>query len=316
MRAAIYPNYGLTEAIKIADIKTPEPGDGEALVRVAYAGINPIDWKVGEGRLKAYFDCEFPLVVGRDISGVIVEVSSEIKHFTNGDKVFAALAMPGGGLAEYVSIPAHILAKAPQRTSLKECAALPLASLTCWQSLIESAGLARGQIVFILSGAGGTGSLAVQISKSKGATVITTCSPGNFDYVKSLGADFIYDYARDDVIEEIRSRYPDGIDLVFSNVLGELHKKSYSLLRNGGKLVTIGESLCPELGERYGVNEVDLVVRPDGGQLGEISRMVDNGSLRPPSITEFPFERCQEAMRANMSGHTKGKIVVKIAKQF
>ena len=247
---------------------------------------------------------------------MIEDVSREIKHFSIGERVFAALAWPGEGLAEYVSIPAHILARVPQRISLKECAALPLVGLTCWQSLIESAGLARGQTVFILSGAGGTGSLAVQISKDRGATVITTCSPANVDYVKSLGADFIYDYSRNDVIEEIRSQYPGGIDLVFSNVLGDLHEKSYSLLRKGGKLVTIGESLCPELGERYGVNEVDLVVRPDGDQLSEISRMVDNGSLRPPSITEFPFERCNEAMRANMSGHTKGKIVVRIAKQF
>ena len=174
MKAAIYPAYGPPESLVMADIATPTPKDGEALVRVNYAGINPIDWKIGEGRLKAYIDCSFPLVVGRDISGVISDTNSN-GQFAMGDKVVAALPGPGCGLAEYVAVPVDYLALAPHKTSLKESASIPLVGLTCWQGLIEFAELSKGQVIFILSGAGGTGSFAIQLAKSVGATVVTTC---------------------------------------------------------------------------------------------------------------------------------------------
>jgi NADPH:quinone reductase-like Zn-dependent oxidoreductase len=149
MKAAIYPAYGPPESLVMADIAIPSPKDGEALVRVNYAGINPIDWKIGEGRLKAYIDCSFPLVVGRDISGVIADTNNN-DRFAMGDKVVAALPGPGSGLAEYVAVPVDYLALAPKNASLEESASIPLVGLTCWQGLIEFAELSKGQVVFIL----------------------------------------------------------------------------------------------------------------------------------------------------------------------
>lgn len=312
MKAVVYPIYGSPDVMEIMDVPDPRPDADGVLVKISYAGVNPIDWKIGEGRLKAYFDCDFPLIVGRDLAGTVEQVGSRVKNFSPGDKVLAALPRPGGAFAQYVALPASYVSKAPQRLSLKEGASLPLVALTCWQSLVQKAGLASGQTIFILSGAGGTGSLAVQIACAKGATVVTTCSPINRAYVESLGAQHVFDYSRENVIGEIRARFPGGIDVVFSNVLGELHERAYGALKAGGMLVTIGEPPIPDLANKHQIDEFDLVVRPDGSQLGEIVRLTDDGKLQPPAITEFAFEDCADAMRKSMSGHSRGKIVVRI----
>lgn len=312
MKAATYEAYGSPDSLVIADVDPPVLQQGEVLVKVKYAGINPIDWKIGAGRLKAYIDCSFPLIVGRDIAGTVVDTSHN-KQFAVGERVIAALPSPGGGLAEYVSVSVDHLASAPRTMSLKESASFPLVGLTCWQGIIEFAKLSKGHVILILSGAGGTGSFAVQLAKSVGAKVITTCSAANYDYVKRLGADIVFDYIRDDVMKEIQSRYPDGIDLVFSNVLGELHERSYSVLRRGGRLVTIGEPLCPGLGEQYGVEELDFVVKPNGAQLRNIVALIDRGLITAPKITTFPFAQCGNALSKNMVGHTRGKNIVELA---
>lgn len=312
MKAIAYRQYGPPERLELIEMPVPSPDEDEALIKIRYAGVNPIDWKIGEGRLKAFQPYDFPLLVGRDLAGVVEHVGSRVTGFSPGDKVFAGLPGPGGAFAEYMSVPAGYVAKAPHRISLRESASLPLVALTCWQSLIEKAGLGAEQKVFILSGAGGTGSLAVQIAHHRAAVVLTTCSPRNRAYVESLGAGEVYDYVNDDVIGKIRRVVPDGVDVVFSNVLGELHEKSYGLLKRGGILVTIGEPPIPTLAERYGVREIDLVVSPSGGQLTEISRLVDDGKLKPPAVTELPLEACAKAFRMSMDGHVRGKIVLRM----
>lgn len=312
MKAIAYQRYGSPEALQLIELPDPQPSPDEVLIKTSYASINPIDWKIGAGRMKAHFDFDFPLIVGRDLAGIVESVGDQVTQFSPGDGVFASLSRPGGALAEYVTVPASNAAIAPQKISLKESAALPLVALTCWQSLIEAAGLTEGQSVFILSGAGGTGSLAIQLARAKGATVITSCSPTSFDYVASLGASEAYDYSKDDVIKSVRERHPEGLDVVFSNVLGGLHKRAYSTLRVGGALVTIGEPLIPGLADQFGIREFNVVVRPDGDQLAEIARMIDGGDLQPPAITEFPMEQCADAMRKSMDGHVRGKIVLRL----
>jgi len=312
MKAIAYQRYGSPEALQLIELPDPQPRMDEVLIKTSYASINPIDWKIGAGRMKAHFDFDFPLIVGRDLAGIVESVGDRVTQFSPGDRVFALLPRPGGAFAEFVSVPASNAAKAPQQISLKQSAALPLVALTCWQALIEAAGLTEGQSVFILAGAGGTGSLAIQLARAKGATVVTSCGPANLDYVAGLGASEVFDYSCDDVIGEIRERYPDGIDVVFSNVLGDLHEKAYGTLRESGTLVTIGEPLIPGLAERFGLREFDVVVRPDGDQLAEVARMVDGGDLQPPAISEFPMERCADAMRMSMDGHVRGKIVLRL----
>lgn len=312
MKAIVYKKYGPPEALELIDMPVPSPDEDEVLIKISYAGVNPIDWKIGEGRMKAIRAYDFPLLVGRDVAGVIEHVGSRVTRFSPGNKVFAALPGPGGAFAEFVAAPASYVAKAPDGISLKESASLPLVALTCWQSLIENAGLARAQKVFILSGAGGTGSLAVQIARARGAIVLTTCSPKNRAYVESLGARKVYDYANDDVAGEIRRDFPDGVDVVFSNVLGGLHEKSYGVLKRGGVLVTIGEPPIPALAEQNDAREIDLVVTPNGEQLTEISHMVDNGNLEPPVVTEVSLDECAKAFRMSMDGHVRGKIVLRV----
>ena len=312
MKAAIYESYGSPNSVVIGDVDPPTPRKGEILVKVEYAAINPVDWKIGEGRLKTYMDCSFPLIVGRDIAGTVADPNNN-GRFAAGERVIAALPGPGGGLAEYVSVSGDHLALAPRTISPKESASFPLVGLTCWQGLIEFAKISTGQVILILSGAGGTGSFAIQLAKSAGAHVITTCSPTNHDYVKQLGANTVFDYKRHDVTKEIRARHPDGIDLVLSNVLGELHEQSYRVLRRGGKLVTIGEPLSPELGQRYGVEELDLVVRPDGELLRKIVKLIDSGLIAAPEIKTYPLTQSGKALSDNMSGHTRGKSIVEVA---
>ena len=311
MKAAVYESYGGPDSLVIREIDPPTPLDSEILVKVEYAAINPIDWKIGEGRLKAYLDYSFPLIVGRDIAGTVADPNNN-GQFALGDKVIAALPGPGGGLAEYVSVSSDHLTHAPRTMSLEGSASFPLVGLTCWQGLIEFAALSKEQVIFILSGAGGTGSFAIQVAKSVGARVITTCSPGNHDYVKRLGADIVFDYKRRDVVKEIQTRFPEGIDLVFSNVLGELHEQSYGILRRGGKLVTIGEPLSPGLGQRYGVEELDFVVSPNGEQLKQIVKLVESGLVVAPETKTYPFTQIGQALSDNMSGHTRGKIIVEM----
>ena len=163
MKAVAYQYYGSPEALELIELPVPDPSADGVLIKTSYASINPIDWKIGEGRMKAYFDVDFPLVVGRDLAGVVESVGSRVTQISPGDRVFATLPRPGGCFAEFVTVPVSYVAKAPQQISLKGSAALPLVALTCWQALIEKAGLVEGQKVFILAGAGGTGSLAVQL---------------------------------------------------------------------------------------------------------------------------------------------------------
>jgi NADPH:quinone reductase-like Zn-dependent oxidoreductase len=226
--------------------------------------------------------------------------------------VIASLPRPGGAFAEYVSLPSDDCAQAPTRIAAAEAAGLPLTGLTCWQALVEKAAVEEGQVLFILSGAGGTGSLAIQIAKHLGAHVLTTCRKENESYVRSLGADEILAYDACDPVTEIKRRYPNGIDCVFSNLLGEMHKRSYALLRKGGVIVTIGEPMEPLLAANAGVREIDLVVRPNGKQLEQIAKLVEDGVIRPPRTTEFRLDEAVKAFRLSMEGHVRGKIVFSV----
>jgi NADPH2:quinone reductase len=153
----------------------------------------------------------------------------------------------------------------------------------------------------------------VQIAKARGAKVLTTCGSANRAYVNGLGASEVFDYSCDDVIGRVHRFFPDGIDVVFSNAFGDLHKLAYGLVKRGGTLVTIGEPSIPDLAEQYGIRDFDHVVRPNGDQLAKIARLIDSGKIRPPSITEFPLNQCGDAFRLSMQGHVRGKIVLRMS---
>jgi NADPH2:quinone reductase len=312
MKAITYPRYGTPDVVKLIEIPAPSPKPNEALVKIAYASVNPIDWKIGEGRFQAYVDLDFPLVVGRDLAGTVAAIGDGVTDFEVGDTVFGSLANPGGAFAEFACVPVDHLAHAPRNVSLQQSASLPLVSLTCWQALVQHGAVDKGQVLFVLSGAGGTGSVAVQLARCKGAKVIATCSETNRDYVKALGADAVVDYRDENVVEAVRQFAPDGVDVVFSNLLGKLHEKSYALLKKEGILVTIGEPPVEGLATRYGIHEVDLLVEPNGRQLTEIAALIDNGKLTVPEIKMYRFNEAAEALHESMTGHSRGKIVMAV----
>lgn len=312
MKALAYQEFGPPESITIVDMPCPTTGNNEVLVKVAYAGINPIDWKIGAGRIDHYRFAPFPLVTGRDVCGTVVEVGRDVRNYSLGDCVIAGLPGPGGAFAEYVSIDEKFLASAPGNLSMAEAAAIPLVGLTCWQALVENADVTDGNLVYVLSGAGGTGSFAIQLAVALDAQVIATCSEKNRDYVAGLGASKIYDYSNQDTTNDLIAEFPKGVDIVFSNVLGPLHREAYRTLRPKGTLVTIGEAPIPELAAGRGIREIDLVVRPDGSQLSEIVTYFETGTIKPPTVSVYPMAQGADAMLTSFGGHVRGKIVLQI----
>jgi NADPH2:quinone reductase len=312
MKALAYQEFGPPDSIAIVDMPCPLTGNNEVLVKVAYAGINPIDWKIGSRRIDHYRTAPFPLVTGRDVCGTVVEVGRDVRDYSVGERVIAALPGPGGAFAEYVAIEEKSLARAPGNLSMAEAASFPLVGLTCWQALVEKAGISAGDILYVLSGAGGTGSIAIQLAVELGAKVVTTCSEKNRGYVAGLGARKIHDYSKPDVTKDLIAEFPNGVDAVFSNVLGPLHREAYRTLRPRGTLVTIGEAPLPELAAEKGVREIDLVVRPDGVQLSEIVKYIETGTIKPPTVSVYPMAQGANAMLNSFGGHVRGKIVLQI----
>jgi NADPH2:quinone reductase len=312
MRALVYNDYGPPDSLAIGQVSLPHAGHGEVLIHVHYAGVNPVDWKMGEGRFQAGNSCTFPLVVGRDVAGVVEDVGLGVTSFKPGDRVVACLPSPGGGFAEFAVAPSNAVAPSPKSLPMNSSAAKPLVFLTAWQSLIEIGALKANQKVLILSGAGGTGSMAVQIARHQGAHVIALTSRGNRDYVRALGAHEVFDYQADDLADTICAQHPEGLDLVFSNVLGPLHRMSYDTLRPGGTLVTIGEDPIRGLAAEKDISVFDHLVRSDRDHLSKMAQLVDGGLLNPPEITEFTLENAQAALEESLNGHTRGKLVLRV----
>ncbi|WP_417728977.1 NADP-dependent oxidoreductase [Roseovarius sp.] len=297
----------------ISELTRPEARSHEVLVKVAYAGVNPVDWKIGAGRIDYYRNSSFPLVTGRDFSGTVVEVGSQVRNFSVGDAVIGCLPGPGGSFAEYVATDALSLTRAPSNLTMAEAASIPLVGLTCWQALVGSAKLSKGEVLYVLSGAGGTGSIAVQLGAALGAKVITTCSERNRDYVTGLGANHIFDYSKPSFTDDLIAEFPQGVDVVFSNVLGPLHRDAYRTLRPGGTLVTIGEPPSPAAAKARGVDEIELIVQPNGTQLSEIVTYLEAGTIKPPTVSIHDLAHGAHAMQKIFEGHVRGKIVLQVS---
>jgi len=317
MKAVIIEEFGDEEKLLLAEVEKPRPAPQEILVEVAFAGVNPVDWKIREGWLKKMFEHQFPLILGWDISGKDVEVGASVKGFKVGDEVFAYTRKPivkWGGYAEFIAVDAHAAAKKPAKVSLAESAALPLVTLTAWQSLVDVAHLKKGQTVLVHAGAGGVGGMAIQLAHAIGATVITTASLKNHDYVKALGAGVAIDYTKEDFVSAIKRLYPEGVDVVYDCVGGEIEKRSLALVKSGGWFVTIcNHKLDPTIAREYQINVSSVFVRPDGKELSEIAQLIDEGKIRPPQVEMLPLDSVKEAHIKQKSGHTRGKIVLKVS---
>lgn len=300
--------FGGPDVLQVGRIPRPAPGPGELLVRVRAAAVNPVDTGVRAGDSQDLADARLPYVPGYDLSGVVVETGPGVSRFAPNDEIFAMLDLRrGGAYAEYALVRETEAARKPVRLSHAEAASLPLVALTAWQALVETAALQPGQTVLIHAGAGGVGSIAIQLAKLRGATVITTASAANHDFVRALGADVAVDY-RTQRFEEVARE----VDVVLDPIGGETQIRSLETLREGGILVGL-MGLTP--GARTPAREVRataILVRPDAEQLASIAGLVDSGELRPVVSHLLPLEQAAEAHRQSETRRTRGKIVLDI----
>ncbi len=317
MKAVFYQNHGGPEVLQIGELPTPEPGADQVLVQIAAAAVNPIDRRLRAGELQEYITRTFPVIPGWDLAGRIVKVGENVTDWNVGDEVIGLAftwSIQHGSYAEYVPIDASAIAAKPANIPFLEAAALPLVSLTAWQSLSEFAELKPGQTVLIQAGAGGLGSVAIPMAKHLGATVYTTASQQNTDYVRSLGADHVIDYRNEDYERVIRELEPEGVDVVLESLLGNgTAEAAIRLVKTGGVVAYMNNEPpeMPDIAERNIKTEF-IHHRPDGKMLAELAKLFGSGALKIPRTQVMPLDAAEQAHRQSEGGHTQGKVVLKI----
>ncbi|MCG5236100.1 NADP-dependent oxidoreductase [Xanthobacter oligotrophicus] len=332
MKAFIVDKYKKGGTLRFGDMPEPVLRDDDVLVTIHAAGLNPLDSKIRDGAFKPLLPYRPPFVLGHDMAGVVARVGSKVRRFKVGDEVYAR-PRDGrvGTFAEAISINEADLALKPKNLTMAEAAAIPLVGLTAWQALVERAGLRKGQKVLIHAGSGGVGTFAIQLAKHLGATVATTTSTANVELVRSLGADVVIDYKKQD-FEKVLT----GYDVVLNSLDGDTLQKSLSVLKPGGKLISISGPPDPDFARQQGLNWFlrplmrllsfgirrkakvrgigysFLFMRADGGQLSQITSLIEAGIIRPIMDRIFPFEATNEALVYIETGRSKGKVVVEL----
>jgi len=307
-RAIRFHEYGGPEVMKLEEVPRPLPQAGELLVRVHALGVNPVDWKIRSGLARARFNPPLPVIPGGDLAGVVEALGPGVTDFQPGQPVFAFIGLMGA-YADELAIKAAVAAPKPQSMDFVQAASVPLASLTAWQALFEQAELKSGQRLLVHAAAGGVGGFAVQIARQAGATVVGTASAANADYVRGLGAEEVIDYRGGDF-----ARFKGSFDVVFDLIGGDTSLLSLELLRGGG--VHVGGAPATALADKAaaaGIRVKNVLVRPDGKQLSEISRLIDAGKIRTTIAAAFPWEQAGLAHEQSKGGHTRGKIVLKVS---
>ncbi|MFF1341646.1 NADP-dependent oxidoreductase [Streptomyces sp. NPDC058290] len=335
MKTHLIERYGDRSAVRAAEIPDPEPGADDVLVKIHAASVNPLDFKIRDGDFKRILPYRLPLVLGNDLAGVVVRVGSAVTRFAVGDEVYARPDKDRiGTFAELIAVHQNDLAHKPATLTMAEAASLPLVALTSWQALVERAQVQPGQKVLIHAGAGGVGTIALQLARHLGAHVATTASAANSALVEELGADdVVIDYRAQDFEELL-----DGYDVVLDTLGGKTLEKSLRVLKPGGKVISIAgppdADFARELGanpvlrqamkalsfktrrhaKRQGVTYSFLFMKADGDQLRELTRLIDAGAIRPVVDRVFPFEQTREAMEYAEKGRAKaGKVVIAMA---
>lgn len=300
--------YGGTEVMVYEDAPHPTPARGDVLVRVHAAGVNPVDWKVREGRLQGRVNHRLPLILGWDVAGVVEELGVGVTHIKVGDAVYARPDIArDGAYAEYIAVRAAELALKPRSLDFIHAAAVPLAALTAWQSLFDAAGLRAGQSVLIHAGAGGVGHFAVQLARWRGARVVATASKSNAEFLRGLGADEVIDY-HDTPFEDAVT----DMDVVLDTQGGAIYERSWRVLKKGGIIVSLINQPSAELAEQYGAHAAYVFVQPNAEQLTQIAGLIDGGIVKPVVETVFPLAEARQAHALIQAGHTRGKIVLRV----
>jgi NADPH:quinone reductase-like Zn-dependent oxidoreductase len=300
MKAVLIHETGGPEVLSFEDTERPEPGEGEVLIKVCAASVNPIDWKIRRGLR----EMPLPKVLGNDVSGV-VELS-RADGFAEGDEVFGIV--PSGGYAQFATAPIASIAKKPAGVSHEQAACLPVSGMTAWQALFDSGGLQGGQTALVAGAAGGVGHLAVQFAKHAGARVIGTGSSRNRDFVVGLGADEYVDYTSQDVGEAVKD-----VDVAFDTVGGETTRSLLPTLRSGSVIVTIANAPPEQEAAERGARAELLVMSLSSELLARIAGLAADGEVRVEISNTFPLEQARRAHELSEAGHTRGKIVLTVS---
>ena len=332
MRALVFERYGGPDQVVFTDIPQPVLQPDEILVEVHAAGLNPVDNMTRAGKMKPILRPRLPATLGSDVAGVVLEVGPRVTRFKPGDAIFASIfGLRTGALAEFAVVPENVAAHKPSRLDFVQAASIPMVGLTSWQALKERAHLKPGQKVFIPAGAGGIGTFAIQLAKYLGAHVATTTSAGNVALVRSLGADEVIDYHKqqfDDVLRDY--------DAVLGTLRGDSLEKSLQILKPKSIAVSLVGPPDAAFGRSRGMNPLMvfvlrllscrmnrrakkrgvaysfLFVRPDGSQLAKIGELLEAGSIRPVIDKVFPFDQAKDALAYLEKGRAKGKVVVQM----
>ncbi|MFJ8912960.1 NADP-dependent oxidoreductase [Amycolatopsis sp. NPDC102389] len=332
MKAYVVEKYG-KDGLRAAQVPEPAVGDRDVLVRVHATSVNPLDRMVRDGEFKRLLNYKTPFVLGHDVAGVVTRVGPAVRGVEVGDEVYARPRdLRIGGFAEYIAIDQDDVAPKPASLTFQEAAAVPLVALAAWQILVDRAGVKPGQKVLVHAGAGGLGSTVVQLAKHLGATVAATASTAKQDLVRSLGADVVVDYTKEDF-----SKVLSGYDVALDSLGGENLEKSLTVLKPGGLAIGVtgppDAAFAEQLGapaflgvamkllsrkvrkqaKALGVRYEFFFMRANGSQLRELGALYDKGELRPVIDRTFPFDRTLDAMAHVEQGRAKaGKVVVSI----
>jgi NADPH:quinone reductase-like Zn-dependent oxidoreductase len=311
MKAIRIHNYGGPEVLQYEDTPRPQPGEGEVLIRVHAATVNPIDWRVREGYMKDFWPHKFPLILGWDLSGVVEELGRGASRFKIGDEVYSVPdPTRNGAYADYIVVRESELALKPKSLHHIRAAAVPLAALTAWQSLFDTAQLQPGQRVLIHGGGGGVGHFAVQLAKWKGAYVIATASTKNQELLRELGADETIDYTRQRFEDVARK-----IDIVLDPIGGDTQERSWQVLKKGGILLSVVEPPSADKAKALGIQAVFVASHPNGAELAKIAELIDSGDLKPIVNRILPLSEARRAHELSQTGHTHGKIVLRVKEE-
>ncbi len=332
MKAYVVDSYGKKKRLRAADVPEPVMRENEVLIEVHATAVNVVDAKIRNGEFKLILPYRTPFVLGHDVAGVVVRVGPSVSQFKVGDEVYARPDdLRIGTFAERIAVKEDSVAIKPKNITMEEAASIPLVGLTAWQALVEKAKVKPGQKVFIQAGSGGVGTFAIQLAKHLGATVATTTSSGNVALVKSLGADVVIDYTKDDFEKQL-----SGYDVVLNSQDTHTLVKSLGLLRPGGKLISISGPPDPQFADdikapwlvkqvmralsfsvrrkaqKLKVSYGFLFMKASGRQLQQITALIESEAIRPVIDKVYPFESTNEAMAYVEGGRAKGKVVITV----
>lgn len=330
MKALQIIKYGeIKKSLSLNEVEKPSVKSNDILVEVKAASLNPIDYKLVQGKLKDMIPLDLPITIGYDVSGVVVEKGEDVKNFEIGDEVYSRVPQEQmGTVAEFVVVSSDLVAKKPENISFEKASGLPLTGLTAIQAL-ERVGLKENDRILIHAGSGGVGSFAIQYAKAKGAIVYTTTSTKNVDWVKALGADRVIDYTNEDYKE-----VANNLDIVFDTLGDDYTFDAFEIIKKGGKVTSIVGPPDEETAKQMGMNDYKLPeklsklikeksadykftwMQPNVEQLQEIASMVEEGDIKPTLDLIYSFEDGIDAYEYLSTGKAKGKVIISLSEKY